>query len=112
MSETTTTEAAPVAAKAPAAKRKTKAATKPSTNGHASGWTDNKVKIAKKLNQFGTLTIESLMKKTDLSRRAVYHAIFHLRKDGHVKDQVPDEENVRGLGFALTAAGKGKLAKV
>lgn len=107
MSETTTTVAAP---KTERAARLNKAAAKVA-NGKAkadNGMHEHKIKVLK-IVATRESTMSELEKKTGLSRRAVYHSIYHLREDGFVAER--QHEHSRERFFLATAKGKKAIAK-
>lgn len=98
---------------ATATKTNAKKSTTAESNGKAqkngkSEMVKNGVTILKLLKQ-REYTLKQLETKTGLSSRAVYHAIYHLREDGYVKEQ--QHEDSRALFFATTAKGTAAIAK-
>lgn len=98
----------PTAPVATPAKAKKTVAKKKEASKAAKAVHENKIKVLNKLKAGGELTLEQLEKKTGLTRRSVYHSIYHLREEGHVKDF--HHENERSTFFGITASGK-KLAE-
>lgn len=86
----------------------TKAESKPASKGGASP------QRAKVLSELGKKegTLASLVKRTKLPQRAVYHHLWHLRKDGLAKSvDSYVEEGLSELTFSLTAKGQRAAAK-
>lgn len=89
-----------VAPKAKKVAKPAKAVAKASTNG---AFGDARLKVLKAATKPGSLAI--LVKRTGLADRAVYHHLWHLRKDGYVKSHALDIDGKDELTFEHTAKG-------
>jgi len=102
MNETTTTPATTSAPAANNGKPKSKKAA-PKID-----MSESRVKVLKAASVAGSL--EAVTKRAKMPHRAVYHHLWHLRKDGFVRSRDLDVDGAKELVFEHTAKGT-KAAK-
>lgn len=84
---------------------KKKAAKKPAPKASSNGVSPQRAQLIKTMRKSGG-TLADLTRKSGLPERAVYHHLWHMRKDGFVKTETLDHDGKDELKFDLSARGK------